>query len=236
MYGRVAAGTPTGAVTEISRMVFLPDKNLPRRPLHLRVTFQAKIIVALDEHLGVDRTVGAVTHGASLAQRLVLEHKRLRLVTMTIRTCLVQTPQTQAAGGFHHVRAVRVMALHAIHLPLEHGMMLWQAEFGVGVEMAIEARGRVPAGIENKLPAPAADFGMFATGAVTSFTAAWPNLGHRREMHPRVSTGRELPDVIGVALQTVLVADVIRAGNIRRHNDRTRHRGTGIRHQQNRQP
>lgn len=224
MYGGVATGTPAGAITEIGRVVFFSDENLPRCPLHLCVTFQAKIVVAFNEHLGVDRTVWAVTHRATFAQGFVLEDERLRLVAVTVRAGLVQARQTRAAGGLHDIRAVRVVALHAVHFAFEHRMMLRQAEFGVGVEVTIETGGGVPARIQNKFPTPATDFNVFAPGTVAGFTTAGAGCRHRRKVHPGMGAGGELLDVIGVALQAGFVADVIRTRDVRRHDDRPRNR------------
>ena len=72
-----------------------------------------------------------VADGASLAQRLVFEHKRARLLPMTLCARLVEPRHRQATRRFHDVAAVRVVALHAIHPPFNHRVMLREAEFRV---------------------------------------------------------------------------------------------------------
>ena len=56
-------------------MIRTTDADLPALHL-LEMTFQAEVRVARDEHLGVDRTVRAVTGGATFVHRFVLENVR----------------------------------------------------------------------------------------------------------------------------------------------------------------
>lgn len=196
--------------------------------MRLRVALEAKIIVALGEHLGIDRAVGAVTNRAALTHRFVLEDERLDLIAMTLCAGLIESRHGEATGGLHDVRAVRVMALDATHFAFEDGMMLREVELGVGFDVAIQTARRVLAWIENKFSPPAAAGDVQAAGAVTSFAAARAHFGVWDEMHPRVRTGGELPDVIGMARQAGLVADVIGARNFGGDDDLARNGGTRV--------
>jgi len=88
MHGGVTAGAPATAEFQFVGVIFVADQDLPRteeRALRLGVALEAKVVVALDEHLVVDRAVGAVTNRAAFAHGFVLEDERLGLVAMTLR-------------------------------------------------------------------------------------------------------------------------------------------------------
>jgi hypothetical protein len=212
-------------------VIFVANQDLARaeeRALRLGVALEAKVVVALDEHLAVDRAVRTVTNSAAFAHRFVLEDERLGLVTMTLRARLIESRHREAASGLHDVRAVRIVALDTTHFAFEDGMMLREAELGVGFDVAIQTARRVFAGIENEFPPATAAGDVQTTRAVTGFTAARADFGVWDEMHPRVRTGGELPDVIGVTGQTGLVADVIGAGNFGGDDDLARNGGTRV--------
>ena len=50
---------------------------------------------------------------------------------------------------FENVRPVRIVALHAIHPLLQHGMMVRQSELRVHLYMALKAGRRLPARIDD---------------------------------------------------------------------------------------
>lgn len=67
MDGRVTTGRPAGTLCHELRMVHRTDDQLPGGgTLDLRVAFQAKVAVAFDQHLGVDRSVRLMAGHASL--------------------------------------------------------------------------------------------------------------------------------------------------------------------------
>ena len=84
MDGGVATRAPATAQPHLVRVIFLADENPPRRGLLLGVALEAKVVVAFDEHLRVDRAMRAVADRATLAQCFVFEYKRPRLITMTL--------------------------------------------------------------------------------------------------------------------------------------------------------
>jgi len=119
----------------------------------------------LRQQLRVDRTVRTVAGGASFSQRRMLEHKRPRLLFVALRAVFIHARHRQPPRRFHDVAAVRVMALHAIHLLLQNRMMLWQVEFAFNGAMALETCRGILARIHNEFPAPAPTLDM---------QAAWP--------------------------------------------------------------
>lgn len=123
---------------------------------------------------------------------------------------------------------MRVVALDAIHFAFDDGMMLREVEFGVSLEVAIKASGRVFAGVENEFAASAANGDVLAAGAVAGFATARAGLRVWRKVHPGVGAGGELLHVIGVAGVARLIADVMGAGNVGGHDDIPGHGGAGI--------
>ena len=171
----VAAGGPAGAALEEVRVRDFANHEfagLDIRPLHLHMAFQAEIIVALDKKLAIDRAVGIVAGGASVAESFVFENEWAALLAMALGTVLVQPRHGESAGGLHDVMAVGVVALDAVHHPFDDGMMLRQLEFGVDVQVALKAGGGILAGIDDEAAAAATDAHMFAGGAVARFAAA----------------------------------------------------------------
>lgn len=224
MNGCVAAGGPTGSHLEQLGVVGIADVNASSgntRALNLRVTTQAKIGVALDEHFPIDRAVWIMTGGAAFAQGFMLEDKGPCLFAMTLGTTFVLPGHGQSACRFKDVAAMRVMALHATHVSFDDRVMLGQVEFGLNVEMTLKAGGWVLAGIDDEFSA-AAGFNVFATGAVAGLTAGFTDHGRVFKMDPCVGAGRKLPDDFRVAIQAGLVAHVMSAGNFKRRDHHRR--------------
>src|SRR5690349_14749616 len=105
---RVATGTPASAGSEISRVRHAADEYFARAAPDLRVALQAKIIVGLDQHLRINRTVRAMANDATFAHRFVLKDKRARLIAMASSTRLIESPDPEPTGRFHNVRAMRI--------------------------------------------------------------------------------------------------------------------------------
>ena len=64
-------------------MIRSADENPPTLDL-LEMTLQTQVGVSCREHLGIDRSVRAVTGGATFAHGFVLEHMRASLCRMTL--------------------------------------------------------------------------------------------------------------------------------------------------------
>src|ERR1051325_10007818 len=115
----MAAGRPARAAFDVSGMRNFADVEIARghsRPLALQVAFQAKVVVAFDEELPIDRAVREMATGAALATRFMFENKRAALFAMTLRASLVESRHRKSAGRLHDVMAVRIVAIHAVHL------------------------------------------------------------------------------------------------------------------------
>jgi len=75
---RMTARRPTTAHSHERRVRRFSNQNFPRRharPLHLRVTSQAKIRVGLHEHFAIDRAVRIVAGSATLPHRFVFKNE-----------------------------------------------------------------------------------------------------------------------------------------------------------------
>ena len=211
-------------------MIHRTDDNRPaasRRVRHLRVTFQAEVGVAFDEHFRINRTVRRMTNGAAFAKRVMFEHNGLRLLAMALRAILVQPGHRQSAARFHDVAAVRVVALDTVHPAFQDGMMLRKVEFSVNFKVALKTRRRVFAGIDNELAASAPDAHMFTPRPVARFAA-----GHRRPVQivlikSSVGARWKIARDVVVAIRTGLVSDKMRAFDPRRLDDTAIQRGTG---------
>lgn len=151
--------------------------------LNLGMAAQAQVIVRLHKHLLVDRAMRLMARGAAFAQGFMFEHKTSRLFPMAFRALLIETRHRQAAPGLHDVASVRIVALHAVHLPFAHGMMLRKIKLRVNIEMAGEARLRIAARVHDKFTAPAAHGNVLAPRAVTRFAAVSADRGRPSTFH-----------------------------------------------------
>ena len=176
----MAAGGPAGAALDKIRVRYFADYEISRRDvgtLDLQMALKAEVVVALDQQLSIERTVRAMARGATFAQGFVLEDEWPALFAVTLRALFVQARHGEAAGGFHDVVPVRVVALHAIHVAFNDRMMLRQVEFRMDIDVALKTRPWVLAGIHDEPAAAAADAHVFAGWAVAGFAAA-----HAREL------------------------------------------------------
>lgn len=222
MHSRVTTGAETRSLPQVAAVVFKPDENFSPvriRARHLRVALETEIGVALDEHLGVDGAVRIVADDAAFAQCRMIEHVKPRLLAMALRATFVEPRHRESAGGLHDVRAVRVVALDAIHLTFDDRMMMRQIEFGVRLQVALETGGSVLAGIENEFPAPTTSLNVKARCAVTRFATSLSLQLRVFKMQPRVRAGGESPRDVRVAVETNFVADERGSGNLRRRDD-----------------
>lgn len=156
---------------------------------------------------------------ATLAHRLVLKDKGTCLGHVTAFTTFILPGHRQAALRLEDVAAVRIVAIHATHETFIDRMMLGQIEFGLHVEMALETGSRVFAGVNNEAGC-AARPDMFAARTVTGFASALPGHGRVLNMQPGMRTGGKFTDNVRVAVGAGLVADIVRAGNLKRGHDR----------------
>src|SRR5213594_2465463 len=178
-------------------MRFFADVDFSSGALPLRVALKTEIVIALDEHFRIYRSMRLVTCGASIAQRFVHEHMGLGLLAMALRASLIQSRHRQPACRLHDVEAVRVVALRAIHAPFRDGMVLGKIEFRVRLEMAIEAGRRITARIHN-MPVTHGD--VLTARAVARFAPRLPRAFNWPKMQSRMRAPRKSADVIRVAI------------------------------------
>ena len=185
----------------------------------MRVTFEAKIVVALDEHFRVDRAVRLVTGRAALAQGLVFKHAWRGLLAVTLGARFVESGHGQTATGFHDVHAVRVVALDAVHFPLKDRMMLWQMKLSVCRNVALETRFGLFAGVDDKLTS--ADRDVLARRAMTRFATLLACHLRIGQSQARVWARWEHPRDLVVTIGTRLVADIMRTFDLQWRDDRS---------------
>ena len=208
MHRRVAARRPAGAAADIVRVPFIPEINFSRRGLHLRVAFDAEVRVALVEQLSREGAVRRVAGHAAFAQGFVTENVRLALLAMAVGARLVESRECEAALGLVDVEAVGVVALAAVELAFEDLMMMRQAELGVGLDVAGEARFRRLARVDDELVA-ALPTGLNVLAARPVAGLAAGLAGHARAVRVEapVSTRGEGAGVVRVAVGAGRVAD-----------------------------
>ena len=207
----MAARAPASTLLEQQRVGSQSNINFTRGPmLDLGMTLEAKIGVAFDQQLAVDRAVGLVTNSAAFAQGFVFENERTALLAMTLGTLLVEPCHSQAAGGFQNIGPMRIVALNAIHPALEHRVMLGQAELGMSLQMALEASFRVFAGINDELAPPTTGLNVFTAWAMAGFAPALAGHGRVGHMETCMRAGGEHAGDVGMAIVTGLIAHINR--------------------------
>ena len=167
VHRRMAPRAPASPLPQQKRVRHQANVNFAAGPmLHLRMASEAKIRIALDQQLPVHRAVRVVTNRAAFPQRLMLEDEWPGLFAMAFRAILVEPRHRQAACGLYNVGTMGIMALHAIHAAFNDRMMLGKVEFGVGLEMTLEAGRWVFSRVDDELAAAAASLEVFAPGSM----------------------------------------------------------------------
>jgi hypothetical protein len=212
----------------------MSDENLARQGMHLGVAFEAKIVVALDEHFVGNRSMRLMTNRAAFPQRFMLVNHRPRLFAVAFGAALVQPREADrrphGEGGavrrFEDVRAVRIMALHAIHPAFEDRVMLRQSKLRVNVEMTRKTCLRVTAGINNEL-ASAARFHVQAAGSVTGFASSGLVAWRFFNVQSCMRAGGKRASEFGMTLGTGFVAHESCSFDFWRNHHSSSHAGTG---------
>ena len=108
-------------------MVTLADINMARShtwALDLRMASEAEVQIALDQQLGIDAAMRVMADRATFPQRRVLKDKRPGLLAVALGAGFIPACHRQAARRFEDVVAMRIMALRAVHLLLQHRVVL----------------------------------------------------------------------------------------------------------------
>ena len=198
-------------------MVPAADENVAVGPRsrHLGMTAQAQIRIRRGEHFGVDRAVRIVAARTAFAQGRVFVNERAGLFAMTLGARFIQARHGQPAGRLGQVLAVRVMALHTIHFAFQHRMMLGEMKFRLDVQVTLQTRLRIVAGVEDESfhSAAAAQSNVFAARPVAGFTAALARHPALVQLQARVRAGGKLARDLVVAIGASFVAHIGRPFN-----------------------
>jgi hypothetical protein len=139
---------------------------------------------------------------------------------MAFCALLIHARHGESARWLHDFMPVRIVALHTVHPPFDHRMMLGQIEKRMHIQVTLKAGGRILAWIHNQPPATA-DLHMlagwpvarFATRHVCKFNVVLIKF----PMGARWKNARD----IRVAFHTRSVPDIMSAFDLRWRNDRS---------------
>jgi hypothetical protein len=116
-------------------------------------------------------------------------------------------------------KAMRVVALDAIHVPLGDRVMIGQVELRVRLQVACVACRRIATGIDDESAAAPADFDMLASRAVAHLATRVPRRFDRLKVDTRVRASRKRSNIICMALVAAPGAHECRALDLRRRDD-----------------
>lgn len=131
------------------------------------MTLQAERCVALEQHARVDGSMRIVAARATVAHRFVLEHKRTFLGRVALEAGVVRAHQ-RSATALLRISLVRVVAIDAAYLALEHWMGVRQVKLCAHFHVALETCFWRPARIEDCVGL-AAGCNVLASGSVAGF-------------------------------------------------------------------
>src|SRR5271169_5060277 len=144
----------------------------------------------------------------------MLEDDGPGLLPVALSTGFIQTRHRQPAGWFMDIAAMRVVALRAVHLPLQHRMVLWKSKLPLLLAMALETSCGVFAGIEDELAPAAAARDVQACRTVARLATRLPCRARIFQLDSGVPTGRKDPRDAAMTLGASLVADKGRTRNV----------------------
>ena len=226
VHRRMAAGAPASALAKARRVIELTDHDGALLGLNLRVAFQAQIVIALDEHLGMDRAVRLMTGDAAFTHGFVAKNERTRLFPVALGALFIRAGHGKPARRFHDVHSVGIMADRTIHPPFWQRMMFGQIELGMHFMMAAVAGTYIFAGIDDEDPAPPTRRHMLASCTVTGFAAGHIAHPGALKVQPAVRAGRKNARDILVTIQAGTIAHEGSSRNRGRRSLRGTHRGT----------
>lgn len=148
-------------------MIAISHEDLIRHLL-LGVALQTQIRIPSFQHFRIDGAMWGVARGASFPECLMLKRKRSFLGGMALEAGFVLFQMTKTGGD--SVSLVWVVAIGAGDLTLEDRVTIGETEFGLLVDMAIEACLRRFARIHDRFDRTAR-FNVQTATAVTGFTA-----------------------------------------------------------------
>ncbi len=193
MNRRVTSRGRTVALPQEKGVVDLSDHHLTRGSRHLSVTLEAEIGTPLHQHLVVHRAMRLVTGGAAFPHGFMFENKIPGLLAVALGAGLIGAGKGQPSRRLHDVVTVRVVALHAVHVPLYHRVARRQAKLRVHPHMALETGLRRLAGIHNQAVegGSSARFHVAAARSVAGFTTGVDAIGPRDRVDSGVNASRK---------------------------------------------
>ncbi len=221
----MATGGPTRSHRKKRAVIDFTNQNLSRVKLHLGMASQAKLRVSLNEHFVVDGSVRLMARCASVLHPFVDKHKGARLFAMALRTLLVLPSEAESPGLFKDVSPMRIMAVDAVDLSFEYGVVLRKAKLCMLLLMAIQAGLRVSAGVVDKDRFATTRLYVLATRSVARFTTAYFVIVCFFLEESRVNAAGKLSRDFCVAVLTFLVAHIVSTLDLGRYDHRTRYRG-----------
>lgn len=209
----MATRRPAGSARQESRVIPGADEDPATDELLLEMALQAGGLIAIDQHLGVDRPVRLMTRRATLADGLVLEHKRAALRGVTFPAG-VDLRDLRRPAADHSRALVRIVTVRAAHFALDHRMVGRQGEGGPFVEMALEAGFRRFPRVDDGAGGTTG-FLVDAARTVAGFT---PDVHGVRpgSLHSGVVGGREILHDLGMAFSAAFRTGELGPGDLRR--------------------
>lgn len=157
---------------------------------------------------------------ASFAERFVFEGKRSGLLAVALRAGFVQSRHRQSSGGFEDIASMGIVALRAVHVILDQGMVIGQLELGLNVEVTLKTGGWVFARVRNELPSSASGRDMFAARSMAGFATRHPGPFQIVPVQPPVRACRKKARDVCVTIDAGAVSNEHGAVDLRRFNSR----------------
>ena len=203
----MAASRPACPLLQKIRVIDVSNENVSRYFLLLEMALQTQRRVTFVQQSLVDGSVGGMADHTPLTHRLVLIYKWAALLCVTLEAGFVSAHESKAAG-FERLlnicrRAlgrdpfVRLMAVAAAHLALEHRMMMRQLKRCANFQVTLETSVRRLSRIDDRASA-AAGLNVQTPGSMARLAADVLCVFPFR-LEPRVSGCPEVTDDLFVA-------------------------------------
>lgn len=151
-------------------MRHIPNANHTGVLLHLRMAFEAEVIVAFGQQLRIDRAMDIVTGDTTFAQRFVLEDVRFGLLPVALGALRVDAPDERPLGRVNF-GTMRIMTGSATHPAFQHRVVILQAEFRLFFQMAPETGFGLFLRVHDELTAAATGIHVQTARTMTGFAA-----------------------------------------------------------------
>lgn len=161
-----------------------------------------------------------MANGTTFAQGFMGKGGDPSLSSMTGGAGFIRACPENSGGRFENIHAVGIVALDAVHAPLDYRMMSWQVKLSLGFEMTAKTGLRLFSWIENKAPAPAPGLNMLAARSMAALAAGQSLKPGTIHLQMCMRTRSETANVGRMAINAPVVPHVDRPGNIERLHDR----------------